>query len=264
MEHDEQSFFQDEQADHDEVSKKEITSWDDSDDGDYDDDDDSDSTEDNSLEMTNAKKAKAKAKTPKTALENGRPIASYNKALRGSLAYYEASSAAMVNESRSTRWKKHGKPQSNRRNQSSRRRKKQLIANKKKGRRSLKREETIRIGCNDFGGLWAFAFKKDYLQFEQLIEEDNDREKVASFCEEPFWKIIFHWKGTVLTVIVEDVLFWMTLAVRMEQRTRTSIIIFYYCSLTDCTLYRCFSCFALLSFPLLFLIDSVRFDSFFV
>lgn len=177
-------------------------------DGDY--NRDSDSTEDDSLKMTSAK-----AKPPKTAPKDGGPIVSSDKARRGSLAYYEASSAA-VKQSRSTRWKKHGKPSS------SRRKKKQLLEdNKKKGRRSLKRQDTIsRPGSNDFGGLWAFAFKKDYLQFEQLIEEDQDREQVASFCEEPFWKIIFHWKGTVLTVIVEDVLFWMTLAIYAAVRMK--------------------------------------------
>ena len=66
-----------------------------------------------------------------------------------------------------------------------------------------------------FHNLWGFAHKDDMLQYEQLIKEDKDREKVASFCEEPFWKIIFHFKGTVLRVIIEDILFWLTLAVSL-------------------------------------------------
>ena len=64
-----------------------------------------------------------------------------------------------------------------------------------------------------FHDLWGFAFKKEILDYEQLINEDKDRELVASYCEEPFWRIIFHFKGTVLKVIIEDILFWLTIAV---------------------------------------------------
>lgn len=63
-----------------------------------------------------------------------------------------------------------------------------------------------------FHDLWGFAFKQDWVNYEQLIKEDKDRELVASYCEEPFWKIIFHFKGTVLRVIIEDILFWLTIA----------------------------------------------------
>jgi len=75
-------------------------------------------------------------------------------------------------------------------------------------------------GSHGFHDLWGFAFKQDHLQYEQLIKEDKDRELVASYCEEPFWKIIFHFKGTVLRVIIEDILFWLTLATYVSIRIR--------------------------------------------
>mmetsp|Transcript_12192 Transcript_12192/g.25153 ORF Transcript_12192/g.25153 Transcript_12192/m.25153 type:complete len:699 (+) Transcript_12192:188-2284(+) len=71
-----------------------------------------------------------------------------------------------------------------------------------------------------FHDLWGFAFKQDQLEYDQLIKEDKDRELVASYCEEPFWKIIFHFKGTVLRVIIEDILFWLTLATYSSIRIR--------------------------------------------
>ncbi len=85
-------------------------------------------------------------------------------------------------------------------------------------RKSLREQESFRSTNDDkpkhgFHDLWGFAFKQDQLEYDQLIKEDKDRELVASYCEEPFWKIIFHFKGTVLRVIIEDILFWLTLAV---------------------------------------------------
>jgi hypothetical protein len=83
-------------------------------------------------------------------------------------------------------------------------------------RKSLEEQESFRSiepkRSSVFQDLWGFS-RQDHLQYEQLIKEDKDRELVASYCEEPFWKIIFHFKGTVLRVIIEDVLFWLTLAV---------------------------------------------------
>jgi len=80
----------------------------------------------------------------------------------------------------------------------------------KKGRReNIKTDGRRATGWHN---LWGLAFKRDQQQYDQLIREDKDRELVASYCEEPFWKIIFHFKGTVLRVIIEDVLFWLTLA----------------------------------------------------
>lgn len=83
-------------------------------------------------------------------------------------------------------------------------------------RKSLEEQESFRSvepKGHGFHDLWGFAFRQDHLEYEQLIKEDKDRELVASYCEEPFWKIIFHFKGTVLRVIIEDILFWLTLAV---------------------------------------------------
>ena len=73
--------------------------------------------------------------------------------------------------------------------------------------------KTAEVRKSGFHDLWGFAFKDEHLQYEQLIKEDRKRELVASYCEEPFWKIIFHFKGTVLQSIIEDILFWLTLAV---------------------------------------------------
>jgi len=86
-------------------------------------------------------------------------------------------------------------------------------------------QDTIRStseikGGHGFHDLWGFSFKPSHLQYEQLIKEDKDRELVASYCEEPFWKIIFHFKGTVLKVIIEDILFWLTLATYVAIRVR--------------------------------------------
>lgn len=92
-------------------------------------------------------------------------------------------------------------------------------------RKSLEEQESFRSLNDDrqkhgFHDLWGFAFKQDQLEYDQLIKEDKDRELVASYCEEPFWKIIFHFKGTVLRVIIEDILFWLTLATYVSIRIR--------------------------------------------
>lgn len=75
--------------------------------------------------------------------------------------------------------------------------------------------------------LWGFAFKSDHVEYKNLMDADKQRERVASFCEEPFWKIIFHFQGTVLRVIIEDVLFWLTIAlyvgIRCQFRFSTTI-----------------------------------------
>lgn len=93
-------------------------------------------------------------------------------------------------------------------------------------RKSLEEQESFRSLDDEkrkhgFHDLWGFAFKQDQLEYDQLIKEDKDRELVASYCEEPFWKIIFHFKGTVLRVIIEDILFWLTLAVSRHPCTST-------------------------------------------
>lgn len=80
---------------------------------------------------------------------------------------------------------------------------------RREGRNSEESDDTISHGFHD---LWGFAFKKEQLEYDQLIENDKHRELVASYCEQPFWKIIFHFQGTVLRVIIEDILFWLTLA----------------------------------------------------
>jgi len=91
-------------------------------------------------------------------------------------------------------------------------------------RKSLEEQESFRSidpkRSSVFQDLWGFN-RQDHLQYEQLIKEDKDRELVASYCEEPFWKIIFHFKGTVLRVIIEDILFWLTLATFVSIRVKT-------------------------------------------
>jgi len=87
---------------------------------------------------------------------------------------------------------------------------------KKKGKQKSKQRSKHQNMRKDgrksgFHDLWGFV-RQDQIQYDQLIKEDKDRELVASYCEEPFWKIIFHFKGTVLRVIIEDILFWLTLA----------------------------------------------------
>jgi len=75
-------------------------------------------------------------------------------------------------------------------------------------------------GGHGFHDLWGFAYKREYLEYEELIKEDKTRELVASYCEEPFWKIIFHFRGTVFRVIIEDILFWLTLATYLSIRIK--------------------------------------------
>lgn len=94
-------------------------------------------------------------------------------------------------------------------------------------RKEIEEEESFRVNRktadirpSGFHDLWGFAFKDEHLQYEQLIKEDRERELVASYCEEPFWKIIFHFKGTVLQSIIEDILFWLTLATYVSIRVR--------------------------------------------
>ena len=63
-------------------------------------------------------------------------------------------------------------------------------------RKSLREQESFRSTNDDkpkhgFHDLWGFAFKQDQLEYDQLIKEDKDRELVASYCEEPFWKFPF-------------------------------------------------------------------------
>jgi len=49
--------------------------------------------------------------------------------------------------------------------------------------------------------------------YEQLLKDDKHRERVADNCEDPFYKLPFHFQGTVLKVISTDILFWSTLIV---------------------------------------------------
>lgn len=109
--------------------------------------------------------------------------------------------------------------------------KRQIKAEK---RSSLEKHDSFRSipekEGHGFHDLWGFAFKQDHLPYEQLIREDKDRELVASYCEEPFWKIIFHFKGTVLRVIIEDILFWLTIAtfaairIHMRMNEQSSVL----------------------------------------
>jgi len=49
--------------------------------------------------------------------------------------------------------------------------------------------------------------------YEELLKDDKHRERVADNCEDPFYKLPFHFRGTVLKVISTDILFWSTLIV---------------------------------------------------
>jgi len=92
---------------------------------------------------------------------------------------------------------------------------------KKKGKQKSKPKRSIRKDGrkSGFHDLWGFV-RQDQIVYDQLIKEDKDRELVASYCEEPFWKIIFHFKGTVLRVIIEDILFWLTIATFVSIRIK--------------------------------------------
>jgi len=97
-----------------------------------------------------------------------------------------------------------------------------LQKKRQKAKMKLEGQEPLRIKegrKSGFHDLWGLV-RQDHLEYDQLVKEDKDREKVASFCEEPFWKIIFHFKGTVLKVIFDDILFWLTLATFVSIRIR--------------------------------------------
>jgi len=149
----------------------------------------------------------------------------------GTMMYNELSKEAKMAEDKALEFTRWG----GRKDYSSRERKNlKKKADKEKRNRSEKSNVDIMTGMGQdsirstadikgghgFHDLWGFAFKQDHLQYEQLIKEDKDRELVASYCEEPFWKIIFHFKGTVLRVIIEDILFWLTLATYFSIRIR--------------------------------------------
>jgi len=91
---------------------------------------------------------------------------------------------------------------------------------KRESIRAPKNADGSRKRASGWHDLWGLTLRQESLRYEQLITEDKDRELVASYCEEPFWKIIFHFKGTVLRVIIEDVLFWLTLATYTSIRIR--------------------------------------------
>jgi hypothetical protein len=97
-----------------------------------------------------------------------------------------------------------------------------LQKKRQKAKMKFEAQEPLRVKegrKSGFHDLWGLV-RQDHLEYDQLIKEDKDREKVASYCEEPFWKIIFHFKGTVLKVIIEDILFWLTLATFVSIRIR--------------------------------------------
>ncbi|VEU44096.1 unnamed protein product [Pseudo-nitzschia multistriata] len=82
---------------------------------------------------------------------------------------------------------------------------------------SIKFEEEGRMPKPSVWARTVRFFQKDS-SYEGLIKNDQLREQIAEQCEEPFYRILFHFKGTVLKVIATDILFWSTIAIFIGNR----------------------------------------------
>jgi len=63
---------------------------------------------------------------------------------------------------------------------------------------------------------------EDEYRWEELQKIEKRRRAILQWVEEPFWKIITHWNGTVLRFLAMDPLLWLTMmiyaAVRVVSR----------------------------------------------
>jgi hypothetical protein len=56
------------------------------------------------------------------------------------------------------------------------------------------------------------------MRWEELQRIEKRRQGVLRIVEEPFWKILFHWDGTVICQISKDGVLWMTLIIFVTVR----------------------------------------------
>eukprot|EP00187_Rhodella_violacea_P013063 CAMPEP_0184711202 /NCGR_PEP_ID=MMETSP0314-20130426/1892_1 /TAXON_ID=38298 /ORGANISM="Rhodella maculata, Strain CCMP 736" /LENGTH=400 /DNA_ID=CAMNT_0027173249 /DNA_START=116 /DNA_END=1318 /DNA_ORIENTATION=- len=54
---------------------------------------------------------------------------------------------------------------------------------------------------------------KDVNTFEYLVKVEKQRRRILQRTSESFWRILTHWKGTCLSLILKDGLFWTTMAI---------------------------------------------------
>lgn len=57
------------------------------------------------------------------------------------------------------------------------------------------------LGCE----LLASLRNKRFFPYDELVKDDQNRERVTSYIEEPSWKIHFHGNGTVYDFIIQNV-----------------------------------------------------------
>jgi predicted membrane chloride channel (bestrophin family) len=55
--------------------------------------------------------------------------------------------------------------------------------------------------------------KKGDLRWEELQRIERRRRAILKVVEEPFWKTLFHWDGTVIRQIAKDNVLWLTLTI---------------------------------------------------
>jgi predicted membrane chloride channel (bestrophin family) len=59
--------------------------------------------------------------------------------------------------------------------------------------------------------------------WKQLASIDKRRRAIIDQVEEPFWKCLFHWHGTVLELLVQDSLFWITILIYVGVRLQARL-----------------------------------------
>lgn len=62
----------------------------------------------------------------------------------------------------------------------------------------------------------------DY-RWEELQSIEKRRRAILQRVEEPFWKLLFHWDGTVFRQIARDPLFWITIAIYVGIRIQVRL-----------------------------------------
>jgi hypothetical protein len=55
-------------------------------------------------------------------------------------------------------------------------------------------------------------------RWEELQETEKKRRAILQWVEDPFWKILTHYYGTVVPVLVRDVLLYFTMAIYVAVR----------------------------------------------
>mmetsp|Transcript_16426 Transcript_16426/g.45808 ORF Transcript_16426/g.45808 Transcript_16426/m.45808 type:complete len:601 (-) Transcript_16426:186-1988(-) len=59
----------------------------------------------------------------------------------------------------------------------------------------------------------VFFSKNKDMRWEELQSIEKRRRKLLTLVEEPFWKILMHWDGTVLSHLKSDSLLWITIGI---------------------------------------------------